>query len=186
MGVTGGGLAPCDRRPRLSKRARRSEAPAEAAEAGEAPDADELPPGFVPLAAEAPKDAGVTTGAPISPSLPSAPRLAVPTPPRDDPPAAVEPAPPSAPAKSKRPTQAKQAKPAKQLVKPSPAAPGNEGAAIVGRRVEAWWDVYKCYFPGVLESYDEATGEHTIRYDDDNSIEVVTLPDDTVRYETAK
>ncbi len=188
VGVTGGGLAPSDRQPRLSKRATRGDAAAEAeaadpAAAVEAAPAEaeeeeeEGPPGFVMVA----------KSAPASPALPTAPRLEVPTPARDDAPTAATPSappPPSAPAKRKRPAEAASAAAPAKRKRPTPAAPGAEGASIVGRRVEAWWTKYKCYFPGVLESYDEATGEYRIRYDD-NEFEDVTLPDDTVRYEMA-
>jgi hypothetical protein len=192
VGVTGGGLAPSDRQPRLSKRATRGDAaaeaeaaaPAEAAPAeAEEEEEEEGPPGFVMVA----------KSAPASPALPTAPRLEVPTPERDDAPTAATPSappPPSAPAKRKRPAvDAAAAAPAKRkrpaaASAPTPAAPGAEGAAILGRRVEAWWDKYKCYFPGVLKSYDEATGVHTILYDH-GVLEEVTLPDDTVRYEMA-
>ena len=191
VGVTGGGLAPSDRQPRLSKRATRGDAAAEAEAAAPAVEAapaeaeeeeEEGPPGFVIVA----------KSAPASPALPTAPRLEVPTPARDDAPTAATPsAPPPPSAKRKRPAAdaaaaapAKRKRPAAAPSAPTPAAPGAEGAAILGRRVEAWWDEYKCYFPGVLESYDQATGQHTIRYDD-KEFELVTLPEDTVRYEMA-
>ena len=169
VGVTGGGLAPCDRRPRLSKRATRGDAavaaPAEATQAHEG----------TPV----PED-----DSPASPAQPSLPALEVATPERDDdelaattpeallPPGFVA-AP--APAKRKRPAVKKAA---------APAAPGAEGVAILGRRVEAYWTNYNCYYPGFLESFDAATGFHRIRYDD-GEFEDVQLPDKTVRYEAA-
>ena len=171
VGVTGGGLAPCDRRPRMSKRATRGDAAAAAPAEGP------------PSSEDAPSPDGA---APASPAQPSLPALEVATPVRDDDePAATTPEaqlPPgfvaacvAAPAKRKRPEAKKRA---------APAAPGAEGEAIVGRRVEAYWTVYKVFYPGVLESYDAATGVHRIRYDD-GEFEDVQLPDKTVRYEAA-
>ena len=54
------------------------------------------------------------------------------------------------------------------------------GAEYVGRRVEALWDAYGVYFPGILESFNDDTQEFRIRYDD-GEYEDVTLPDPTVR-----
>ncbi|KAK3287254.1 hypothetical protein CYMTET_5231 [Cymbomonas tetramitiformis] len=70
----------------------------------------------------------------------------------------------------------------KQTVKEEGQAEGlgQEGGPFVGQRVMCWWDKYG-WCAGVIASYDKATKEHEIVYDD-GEWEMVTLPDDTIRF----
>ena len=159
VGVTGGGLVTDkQKQPRMRMRATR--------DAPRQDQATEEPSGAArPVATPDRLGAAVREGTPVpSLSKPPPPPLAPAnvTPDARKRKAAVEPcAPTPAPA-------------------PAPAPALQCGAALVGRKVRAYWEAEQDWFSGTLSAFHKRSKQHKISYDDGDT-ELVTLPDATVQ-----
>ena len=60
-------------------------------------------------------------------------------------------------------------------------AAGLGGFAVVGRRVEVWWDGDRQWFPGRIAKFTARTGRHLIAYDDGDE-ETVDLKRQRLRW----
>ena len=52
---------------------------------------------------------------------------------------------------------------------------GDQGAELVGKFVEVWWEGDAAYYIGEVTEYDEVLGEHTVIYVDDGIVEKLSL-----------
>ena len=164
VGVTGGGLVTDkQKQPRMRMRSTR--------EAPRRDVATEEPSGAA-LPVETPDGMGavVREGTPVpsftKPQQPLPPAPANVTPDARKRKAAVE---PCAPTPSPTPAPA-----------PAPAPVLQCGAALVGRKVRAYWEAEQDWFSGTLSAFDKRSNQHTISYDD-GDWELVKLPDATVQ-----
>ena len=55
------------------------------------------------------------------------------------------------------------------------------GEEVLGRRVALWWPLDRLFYLGTVESFNPVTGEHTVRYDDDEA-EDLLLPMQRVKW----
>lgn len=49
---------------------------------------------------------------------------------------------------------------------PPMAEPADQGASMIGKKVQVFWPVDESYYTGTVYEYDPASGEHLVRYED--------------------
>ena len=186
VGVTGGGLVMNkQKQPRMSMRSTRESAHQDQATEEETAAAEEpfVAAAALPVLATPERGSDGGAGLMVSPECivregTPVPSLSKPPPP--PPPLAVVDAPPDA---RQRDADAKPCAPT-PVPAPAPATaptPAPQcGAALVGRKVRAYWEAEQDWFPGTLSAFNKRTKQHKISYDD-GDWELVTLPDATVQ-----